>query len=238
MTASGPNHPRLVEAYFTPNPDELSDIGLIPVPVEGEESLTGIDEAFADVIRQAIDITGPDDPEALILEALYRGTGIPRDLMGSVQSTITDITVGLPLRHALNKLHGTFPGVVANLDLVMLRHALDHNSRRGIVLLNGDGIRAVGTPDGSLQPIEDPSAEAFLSDDERRIARQLGAGAFAYNMELVWDEDSSGEVVPRLLSRRMHLAVGRVVADGTIDHVGTILSPEHPVRSGVLPASS
>lgn len=70
-----------------------------------------------------------------------------------------------------------------------------------------------------------------LSFEELVKAMQLRTDEYALQSELVWRQGEDGVIRPTLLSERQHFALGRLAADGTFEHIATILDPHHPVRA-------
>jgi GNAT superfamily N-acetyltransferase len=219
----------MAEIFFVPNPDESSPVGLLEVPIEGEEP-THHNTEYADLIRRAIEISRIEDPQALVMEALYRGNGIPRALVDEVEPTVQEIDVGWSVRDRLYELEEEQPGSVC-LDTQVLGEVLETGLRNDIGYLTRDGLYVdIGSGDFTVPLLQDAIEPLGLAEEEREVAMELGATVYAFQAELVWRPDAKGSVRPILRSRRDHTALGRVAGNGTFEYIGAVLNRDHPVR--------
>jgi len=222
------------ETYFTVNLDESSPIGLLEVPVVGEESAHH-NLAHANLVHQAIEASQMEDPDAqaLVVEALYRGGGIPRDLVDEVQPTINEFSVAWPLRRRLYDLlddqadDAPFTGE----EIKALAVVLESGAGTDISYLTQDGLDVDSRIDGLTTPLlHGPELLDDLDEIERTIATELGTETYVYHSELVRQPDENGTLQPVLLSNRRHTALGHLTTDGTFEHVATVLNHLHPAR--------
>lgn len=219
------------EIYFTPNPDESSPIGLLEVPTVDKEPIHH-NATYADLISRAIEVTAMEDPQARVVEALYRGSGIPRELVDHVESTVQELDVAGPVRRRLYDLAEADGGnafsmsEVEQLGAVLERDVLDY-----IFYLTSDGLSVDASSGGFTAPLlHDVNDPLEFDKQERAIATELGTGSYALQTELVWRRGEGDVVRPVFLSSRQHFALGHLATDGTFEHIATILDRSHPAR--------
>jgi len=218
----------IAERYYTPNPDALSPVGLLEVSVEDEPPLHN--HVLASLIRQAVDYTGLQDPQALIMEAFYRGNDIHRELVSDMEPTVHSTDVAWPLKQALCDQDESEPGSIP-FSISLLDCALDSPARQGVSYITPEGLVADPSDIGFTRPLlEQVSTVLGLGDDEIEIANELGMTAYGYEAELIWRVRSDGNKRPILQTSRQHTALGRIAADGSFEHMVTVLSPDHPGR--------
>jgi hypothetical protein len=222
------------ETYFTANPDEASPIGLLDVPIVGQESAHH-NARYAELIGRAIKASEIDDPHARVMEAFYGGNGFPRELVPHIEPTIKELYAALPVRDRLSELMEANPTSVPfkEQELAALDDALGSEYQSSITYLRADGL----VIDPWSQELALHSVSGLLlalqGKEERTIATGLGTETYICQTELVWRTGEGGEAEPSLLSDRQHIALGHIAADGMFEQVFTILAQDHPARRPV-----
>lgn len=243
---------RMPEIYLAEYPDKRSPIAYRAV--EGEDGLMPFpDREYAKTIENMIEVTGVEDPEAILMASLYYSGIVTKNDAPYLKNALADIP-GENLVHAIRLKE--CEGIVDPLMTDIFTDVQDEVGGADIQLLTQDGLFAEELDiDGS--PFIEVIGETTADDEEldynidtrfetvsaaEDFAERLGLDHAVFHKELVWETLPFGEQRPVLLTTRTHIALGYIANTDFIDrgnyskymnfvHVVSVLSPMHPARS-------
>lgn len=231
MIASSESVFRLVEPLDTQQENAL--ILAVGDVNEGAARFLSHSRASAELIHEAIELTGETGDASLVIANFYETGTVRRVDLPLFGRLITELDpptedVSRKLLHLADERPNEAEAYEELYD-DLADAELEVNWRNNVHLTNNQGLAAI-IVGNELQPsVYDEMPDDIFGKDapETKIARQLGLDATSFENELVWRD---GE--PVLLSPREHLALGRLAADGSFEHVVTVLEKRHPARLG------